>query len=389
MFKNVAKSILIITIIFIIGLSGNIMTALATTQSDLNDIQDKIDATKKEIDQVEDALTGALAQVQSLNAEISEHENNIEELDTKIENINSQIKQAEDDLEQAEADYEHQQELLEKRLVAIYKSGNTTYLDVLLSSKNIVDFISKYHNVEKIAECDQNLLKQIESNKKNIEESKTLLETSKEQIEALKKSKEATIDALKASQAMKKSYVDQLSAEEKALEAELEEFERDKKKIQEELERIALQNNGGVAVVPGKPSEAGYIFPVAGLNIYNINRRYYPSYPGHTGVDININVKGKSVVAVKDGTVVTSTALRRSDGTYRSYGEYVVIDHHDGTMTLYAHMSPNSRRVSVGQKVVQGQVLGIVGTTGNSTGLHLHFEVRINGKCVNPLPYLQ
>ena len=92
---------------------------------------------------------------------------------------------------------------------------------------------------------------------------------------------------------------------------------------------------------------------------------------------------------IKAGKVVTSKALVRANGTYKSYGEYIVIDHQDGTMTLYAHMSPNSRTVSKGEKVVQGQVLGIVGTTGRSTGLHLHFEVRINGRCVNPLPYLQ
>ena len=240
-----------------------------------------------------------------------------------------------------------------------------------------------------MAECDQNLLNQIETNKIAIEESKQLLETSKEQIESLKKSKEDTANALKDSQSMKEAYVAQLSDEEKSLNEQLDQFEEDKKKIEEELRKLALENNGGTAVIPGNPSEAGYIFPVAGLNIYNINRRYYPSYPGHTGVDVNINVTGKKVVAVKDGTVVTSTALRNSNGTYRSYGEYIVIDHHDGTMTLYAHMYPNSRTVSEGDTVVQGQVIGTVGTTGNSTGNHLHFEVRINGRCVNPLPYLQ
>ncbi len=97
---------------------------------------------------------------------------------------------------------------------------------------------------------------------------------------------------------------------------------------------------------------------------------------------------GTEVVAVKGGTVEISTALRNSSGGYRSYGEYVVINHHDGTMTLYAHMLSGSRTVSVGQEVSQGQVLGTVGSTGNSTGPHLHFEVRINGRAVNPLPYL-
>lgn len=389
MLKKIIKSMIIVAIIFVLVMSGDVMIALATTQSDLDDIQGKIDDTKDKIEDVEQELTGTLAQIRNLNAEISEYENDISDLNTKIDNVNTQIENAEAEIKKAEEDYEHQQKLLEQRLVAIYKSGDTTYLDVLLSSKDIADFISKYHQVEKIAECDQNLLSQIEKNRINIEESKKLLETSKEQIEALKQSKEDTAKSLKASQSMKESYVDQLNEEEAALQEELEQFERDKKAIQEELARIARENNGGKEVIAGDPSEAGYIFPVAGLNIYNINRRYYPSYPGHTGVDININVKGKSIVAAKAGTVVTSTALRYANGNYRSYGEYVVIDHHDGTMTLYAHMSPNSRTVSKGDYVSQGQVLGIVGTTGNSTGFHLHFEVRINGKCVNPLPYLQ
>ena len=389
MLKKIIKSIIIIAIILVLALSGNIMRVLAVTESDLNDIQDKIDSTKSDIDDVEEELSTAMQQIRSLNAEIADYENEIADLDTKIEDVTNQITETEAQLKQAEEDYNEQEVLLQQRLLALYESGNTTYLDVLLSSKSITDFISKYYIVSEIAESDRNLLEKMEENKNSINETKQMLQTSKEQIEALRSSKEDTANSLKSSQSVKQSYIDQLSEEEQALQEELEQFERDKKEIQEELERIALENNGGVAVIPGNPSEAGYIFPVAGLNIYNINRRYYPSYPGHTGVDVNINVTGKKIVAVKDGTVVTSTALRNSNGTYRSYGEYVVIDHHDGTMTLYAHMYPDSRTVSVGDTVVQGQVIGTVGTTGNSTGNHLHFEVRINGRCVNPLPYLQ
>ena len=133
---------------------------------------------------------------------------------------------------------------------------------------------------------------------------------------------------------------------------------------------------------------AGYIFPVRGLTRANINVKSYPSYAGHTGVDVNLNAAGKTVVAVKDGTVVTSTAIRTANGTYRSYGEYIVIDHHDGTMTLYAHGLAGSRLVSEGQHVSQGQAIMTVGSTGNSTGSHLHFEVRVGGNPVNPFPYL-
>ena len=135
-------------------------------------------------------------------------------------------------------------------------------------------------------------------------------------------------------------------------------------------------------------SKSGYIFPVQGLSKANINNKVYPSYPTHTGVDINIGVTGKKVVAAKGGTVVVSTAMRNAKGAYKSYGEYIIINHHDGTMTLYAHMLSGSRTVQEGDTVKQGQVIGTVGSTGNSTGPHLHFEVRVGGSPVNPLPYL-
>ena len=388
--KKCIKIIIVMLIILAIILSINVLSVFAVSNSDLNDIQQKINETTSKIDSVEHQLTNTLTQIQTLNAQIAEYENEISDLNEKITNLDAQITESEAQIKKAEEDYKYQQELLQKRLVALYKAGNTTYLDVLLSSKDIVDFISKYYYISEIAEYDQNLLATIEENRKSIESAKSALEASKEQMEALKKNKEDTANALIQSKSVKQSYANQLTDEEKGLEQDLEQFEKDKKEIQAELERIARSNSSsGTTVVAGEPSEAGYIFPVAGLNIYNINRRYYPSYPGHTGVDININVTGKSVVAVKDGTVVISTALKNSDGSYRSYGEYIVIDHHDGTMTLYAHMYPGSRRVSVGANVVQGQVIGTVGTTGNSTGNHLHFEVRINGRCVNPLPYLQ
>ncbi len=387
MLKKILKSTIIVIIILILALSGNVMIALAVSQSDLDEINGKINDTEDKIDYVGTQLSSAMEQIRSLNAEIAEYENDIDDLDEQISEVNAKIETAENDIKKAEEEYNEQENRLKRRLVALYKAGNTTYLDVLLSSKNMVDFINRYYYVTELAECDQNLMEQIEENRLEIEETKKLLETSKEQIESLKKSKEDTARSLKNSQAMKQTYIDQLNDEEKALQDELEQFEIDKKQIQEELERIAKQNNPGV--VAGSPSEAGYIFPVQGLNIYNINVRSYPSYPGHTGVDININVKGRNVIAAKAGTVITSTAARYANGEYRGYGEYVIIDHHDGTMTLYAHMSPGTRTVVEGQNVAQGQILGIVGTTGNSTGYHLHFEVRINGRCVNPLPYFQ
>jgi len=134
-------------------------------------------------------------------------------------------------------------------------------------------------------------------------------------------------------------------------------------------------------------STGSFTFPVRGCSLRNVSNKHYPSYRGHTGIDVNISVKGKTVVAADGGVVILSKALK-SGGSYRSYGEYVIIRHDNGKVTLYAHMAPNSRLVSKGDRVSRGQAIGKVGQTGNASGPHLHFEVRINGRPVNPFKYL-
>lgn len=178
----------------------------------------------------------------------------------------------------------------------------------------------------------------------------------------------------------------------KSLKKLLEKKEKKRKEEKKKLKKL-LQKNGNSSSgntssgSSNAPSSYGYIFPVQGLSKANINNPTYPSYPGHTGIDVNIGVIGKNVVAVKSGTVVISDAFKIG-GSYYSYGEYVSINHHDGTITLYAHMAPGSRKVKEGDKVSQGQVIGTVGNTGKvspkptasnpNAGTHLHFEVRVN-----------
>lgn len=162
----------------------------------------------------------------------------------------------------------------------------------------------------------------------------------------------------------------------------------------EQLYEQGKFSSGGLAGNLGSASSYGFIFPVAGLNRDSINNKNYPSYKGHTGVDVNRGVQEgvSQIVAVANGVVAQSVALKNANGTYRSYGEYVTIDHQNGLYTAYCHMYPNSRKVSTGQTVQQGQILGLLGTTGNSSGPHLHFEVRSgrnsSSSAVNPLNYL-
>ena len=385
-FKKISYSILI----FIVILSTTCIISFADTKSELQaekkNIDQQIAETNSEIAGVKSKMSTTLNQITRLNSQISSYEDEIEDLQSQLDNLNAQIEEKQKNVEEQQKNYDEQQEALNKRLVAIYEAGTTSYLDMLLSADSLTDFISKYYMIEQLAEYDQDLLRKIEETKNRLENEKKELESSKQEVENTKTSMVAKKNSLSVSVKEKNTLVSNLSEEEKSLEEQLEQFERDKKAIQAKLAAIAAKSAKSGSVVSVAPSAAGYATPLAGKTKASITTGFY-GYSGHTGVDFACS-SGTPILAVKSGTVVISEALRYASGKYRSYGEYVVIDHGDGTMTLYGHGSPGTRTVSVGQTVSQGQQIMSVGSTGNSTGPHLHFEVRIGGKCVNPTPYL-
>lgn len=374
--------ILFISLVILILLVSGMNLVYATTTSDLKDIDEKIEQTNNEIKEVKKEMTEALSQISKLNAEISSYENDIEDLESQIGGLESQIKLKENEIAEQEEKFNTQCELLEKRIVALYEMGSIGYLDILLSSGNLYELVSNYYLISEITENDGELLDKIETVKNKIIDEKEYIESAKEELEKNQKSMQSKKASLASSKSSKQNLVANLNEEEAALEKELEEHEQEKKKIQADL--AAKAKNSVITVSPG-----GYASPLLGRTKSSITTGYgsYSWGGTHTGVDFAVPA-GTAIVAVKAGTVVTSTALRRSNGTYKSYGEYIVIDHHDGTMTLYGHMSPGSRLVGTGASVSQGQQIGSVGQTGNATGNHLHFEVRINGRPVNPTSYL-
>ena len=390
--KKIGLKILGILIITIILAQFN--TVIAATKSELNassnETDQKIEEAKEELENINTQKSETLQQVEELITEISSYQTEIDELDNKLSEINTQIEDAQNQLNQKQEDYDSQQELLEKRLVATYEAGETSYLDVLLSSDSLTDLISNYYLISEIATSDIELMDQIKQEQAEIETAKQNLESSKKELDNTRAQKQQKATELQNAKTQKDNYVAQLSEEEKNTQAELEQFEQDKRDIQAQLAAIAKQEaanagNSNISNITNNPSSSGYIRPIAGYSITT----GWMGYRGHTGVDFSgSGIAGKPILAAKAGTVVTSTALRYSNGNYRSYGEYIVINHHDGTMTLYAHGAPGSRLVSEGQTVSQGQQIMSVGTTGNSTGYHLHFEVRVNGTPVNPAPYL-
>lgn len=390
--KTVGLKIVGIIVIAVIILQFNVV--IAATKSELNassnETDKKIEEAKEELENIDAQKSETLQQVEDLIMQISSAQSEIDELNTKISDMNTQIEEAQAQLDKKQEEYDDKETLLEKRLVAAYEAGETSYLDVLLSSSSLTDLISNYYMISEITQSDMELMEKIKKEQEEIETAKQTLETSKQELDNAKAEKQQKATELQNAKSQKDSYVAQLNEQEKNTQAELEQFEKDKQEIQAQLAAIARQEaassgSSNVSNIANNPSASGYIRPVVGYSI----TCGWMGYSGHTGVDFSgSGISGKPVLAAKAGTVVTSTALRYSNGNYRSYGEYIVINHHDGTMTLYAHGAPGSRLVSPGQTVSQGQQIMSVGTTGNSTGYHLHFEVRINGRPVNPSPYL-
>ncbi len=408
--KKVLKNIVGIILIIIITMYTNISIANNDYKEEQNQKQEneskikEIEEREKQIDNIKDET---LKQVEKLNVEITKYEDQIESLDEQIENTNTKISDAEKKLKKAQEDFDKQEELLKARLIASYEAGETSYLDVLLSSENITDFISNYYLVTEIASYDEDLLNKIEKEKKEIAKVKEVLEQSKKELNTQKASKESASIQLQASKNSKNKYVSELNEEQKQLQAKVDQLKKDNialdakirakqaaieaalKKQREAAARKNSQSNNSSSSsssgsYSGASSSLGFIRPV---NSYVTTGMYYSWGGYHGAVDFGAaGVNGMPVYAVADGIVVTVETWTTS------YGNHILIAHDNGVYTLYAHGQAGSIRVSEGQSVKQGQQIMNVGSTGNSTGPHLHFEVRTSPgtyNCrVDPMTYL-
>ena len=395
----------IIGIILVIMILASFNLSLAVTQSDINAQQQEQEANKNkinekqaQIDQVEEIKDATQKEVEQLNSQITEYQGQISNLDAQISSTNEKIKEEEEKLQQAEQDYKEQEELIKKRMVALYMSGDTSYLDVLLSSKSFADFISSYYLVTEVTQMDTNLLEKIQKQKEEIENSKKELEQSKTSLTTAKAEKETVNTQLKTAKSEKNAKISQLSAQEQQIQSQIEELQKDNiaidKKIQSMKAQIeaarkaaeeAKKNNSNNSGSTSGKSSAGFIRPV---NSYITTGMYYSSGSYHGAVDFGASgISGSPVYAVADAIVVTTQALTTS------YGNYIILYHPSSNLyTLYAHGQAGSISVSMGQTVKQGQQIMRVGSTGNSTGPHLHFEVRTSpgyySNRVNPSAYL-
>ena len=344
-------------------------------------VESQIEETNTKLEYVQEELSGTLLKVQETEDRIMQYEKDIEELATKMENLQKSIDEANIALTESEQTYQEKSNLLAKRLVAMYEAGETQYLDILLNSRDITDFISRYYVIQEIAEYDSILIHQIEEEKNNLEITKQKLEKEQGELKIIKSKSEQTSIVLSNMKTLQQSYVDDLTEGEKILQEQLTEY----KKEQEEIERqIELATN---AIDPDIQYTGGeMLWPVAisGTAITsNYGVREHPIQGvvrEHTGIDIGNTPLGSPVVAAADGVVTYA-------GWLGGYGNCVMINHGDGIVTLYGH--GNKILTTVNTEVKQGDVIMEVGSTGNSTGPHLHFEVRVNGEYTNPLNFVK
>lgn len=363
--RKIVFVILLVTII----LSTNIVSTLAATKTELqnkqSEIEDQIEQTEGKISEVKDEMSETMKQIQSLTAEISGYETEIDKLDEQLGSLEKSISETQVKLEEAEKKYQEQEEALQARIVAQYEAGETTYLDVLLGGGSLWDMISNWQMVSDVAEMDNRLLEKIEQNRLEIEEAKKSLETNKEQVATIKSNKEATAKSLKNSQAVKEQYVSELSEDEKELNGELEKLQAENESITKELKAIESQYSDKIADLGGtgtlqRPVKSGVITATM----------YYSSGRYHGALDYGVPI-GTEVYAAAEGVVLS--AGWRSGGL----GNCVILQHANGIRTYYGHGNGDFR-VKVGDVVAKGQLIMLSGNTGNSSGPHLHFEVRVS-----------
>ncbi|WP_422486184.1 murein hydrolase activator EnvC family protein [Gudongella sp. DL1XJH-153] len=357
----------------VVQASGQSVDALKKQQEQ---IQNQIEQTKKEIANMQSQSKEIDNQIKEIDLKVANAASEIESVEKEIEIINLNIDNTMEELLTAEKNIEERLDTFNQRLRVMYKNGNTGYLEVLLSSGNIKDFLSRQEMIQSIAEYDKELIKYMKEQRDIIEEKKVEMEGQRASLEVTRSKLESRKRDLEKVSREKENLMGRLQQNIKSYESEYDKLNEFAKEIETKI--VKLQRDSG-------PYSGGKMdWPVPGHSRISspYGYRIHPIFKVkklHTGVDIPAPT-GTPITAAAAGTVIYSDWLG-------GYGKVVMLDHGGGIVTLYAHNS--SVVVSEGQTVARGATVAKAGSTGNSTGPHLHFEVRKNGSYVDPIPWLR
>ena len=375
---------------------------LTDAQNKKNQITNQINQNNSQISSSENEAKEYLKQVDELNSKISEYTNELSVLQEKVDSVNKKIEGYESDLQNSSQRYSSAEDLYAVRLRSIYENGMPSVIDILFESKGITDFFSKLNVYQSVVEYDKSMVENIDGEKEYIDNIKSDIEVQKVQLDQLKYDMEKTTTALNNTKAQKQAKADELNKSSEKLKAVNNELNKQRENLNSQISSIIAERERQKAARGSSSGGSGSIvnsngkfdWPLKGYGKDKITAGF-PSYPGggrHDGVDLGVPI-GTPVYAAAAGEVVTSKYYLKGDysGSYADgYGNYVMIDHGD-YYTLYGHLQ-YKQVVRVGQSVSKGQLIAYTASTGNSSGPHLHFEVRTSSKygtAVNPMQFFK
>lgn len=378
------KIVLTLTTIFtVLMLMVSIpLYTFAVSKSDKDALQDKINNAKSELKNIQNSQRDAKSELENLTIQVMDAENELDSLKAELSELESSIETKESEITEKQAEIKRKEKLLQERIVALYEAGDSAYLDVLLGSDSLLDFLSKYEIVQQIVDADTALITDLDNDKKSLENEKAELETSKAKVKELKDQQEIKSNELKILKKNKQSEVDKLSDEEKSKQSEIDKYNTAMEEVNRQLSEIGKDAQERLDR-DGVKFDGSFIWPCN--NKYVTSRMKWRWGRWHKGIDIG--ARYENVYASASGYAYNAT----NPG---GYGTYIMIFHGDGYATLYGHL--NSSHIRNGQYVSQGQVIATSGNSGGSTGAHLHFEIRhstsisnfFGNNWLNPLDYL-
>ncbi len=350
-------------------------SSIEEDKKDLENLEDKIQEGVKQKKELEEGIEEVSSEIKQLDVKIDQTEDSLYKVENELIELEDQIETTEQELREAEDNIEDKKDTFSTRLKIMYMNRSVGYFEVLFAASDLKDLLTRLDMFKMIIEHDVNLLRYMKEQRDIVEEKKDTLNQKYASVQDTKEQISSKKNELELANRNMQSLKKRLENDKKELEKQLDDLNALAKKLEKEIKRkqLEMQYAGGKMQWPVK----GYYYVTSpfGWRIHPV----FGTKKMHTGIDLRAPY-GTSILAANSGKVQFA-------GRLGGYGNAVIIDHGGGITTLYAH---NSRLlVKEGQWVKRGQVIAKAGSTGYSTGPHLHFEVRKNGKYVDPYPWIK
>lgn len=377
----------------------NVTPVLADLNQDIQDAKDEQAA----ISEAKKDTENKIAELKKITQDTSEYmakldemiitvDGELYELGNKIAEKELKIEETKKELAKAEAEQAHQNEMMKLRIKFMYEHNDESYIAMMLASESLADMLNKAEYVSKISEYDRNMLESYKAAVEYVATVKSQLEVELAELNESKLAAEKKKSSIQLLQEEKAAELKKYNEQMQSLTDRQEQLKKDDEQVQATIDKLLEQqrqesasdsgNGNGNANVDIGPSAAGFIWPTISKRITSWYGATNNRPVAHGGIDIGAvkpGVWGDPIYAAKDGTVEVASYNS-------SYGYWIMLNHGNGLRTLYCHTS--KFYVKEGDKVKQGQTIALMGSTGNSTGAHLHFAVNVNGHGVDPAPYL-